>query len=96
VEERPAGRRGNKAFARRDHVVPAKEDTSMTSLRLSASDAAQRRVLADEDPMFQAALEQLAVSYSIRTTLIWTLVVAPITLALLGIFLFVVLPAVRI
>jgi hypothetical protein len=32
----------------------------------SASDAAQARVLADEDPMLQAALEHLAVTYSIR------------------------------
>lgn len=37
----------------------------MEAVHQSASDAAQTRVIADEDPMLQAALEQLAVTYSI-------------------------------
>jgi ABC-type sugar transport system permease subunit len=56
-------------------------------LRQSASDAAQTRVLNDEDPMLQAALEQLAVTYSIRTTLLWTLVVVPLALVVIGVVL---------
>lgn len=47
----------------------------------SASEAAQSRVLKDEDPMLQAAVEQLAVTYSIRTILLWTLVVVPLASA---------------
>jgi hypothetical protein len=53
----------------------------------SASDAAQTRVLADEDPMLQAALEQIAVTYSIRTILLWTLVTVPTALVALTIVL---------
>ncbi|WP_328442963.1 MULTISPECIES: hypothetical protein [unclassified Amycolatopsis] len=54
---------------------------------MSASDAAQSRILNDDDPMPQAALEQLAVTYSIRTILLWTLVIAPIVLTTVGIVL---------
>jgi len=52
----------------------------MEAVRQSASEAAQTRVLADEDPMLQAALEQLAVTYSIRKILLWTLVIVPAVL----------------
>jgi hypothetical protein len=62
-----------------DHPTPA--------ARLSAGDAAQTRVLDDDDPMLQAALEQLAVTYSIRRILLWTLVVAPIVLISAGLVL---------
>jgi hypothetical protein len=57
----------------------------------SASDTAQTRVLTDEDPMLQAALEQLAVTYSIRTILLWTLVIVPAALALLTVVVTIVL-----
>ncbi|MFJ1764064.1 hypothetical protein ACIOD2_27365 [Amycolatopsis sp. NPDC088138] len=60
-------------------------------VRMSASDAAQSRILNDDDPMLQAALEQLAVTYSIRTILLWTLVIAPIVLTIIGIVLAIVL-----
>jgi hypothetical protein len=56
-------------------------------VRQSASDAAQTRILNDEDPMLQAALEQLAVTYSIRAILLWTLVVVPIALVVIGVVL---------
>jgi hypothetical protein len=56
-------------------------------IRQSAGDAAQTRVLNDEDPMLQAALEQLAVTYSIRTILLWTLVIVPTALAIIGVIL---------
>ncbi len=53
---------------------------SAKQARMSAGEAAETRVLADEDPMLQAALEQLAVTYSIRTILLWSLVIVPIVL----------------
>ena len=59
--------------------------------RQSAGEAAQTRVITDEDPMLQAALEQLAVTYSIRTILIWTLVVVPVALVALGVILLIFL-----
>lgn len=65
-------------------------DTSQYG-RQSAGEAAQTRVITDEEPMLQAALEQLAVTYSIRTILIWTLIVVPAALTLVGIVLAVVL-----
>lgn len=65
-------------------------DTNRVQARLSASDAAQTRVLNDEDPMLQAALEQLAVTYSIRRILLWTLVVVPIALTVIALALVVV------
>ncbi|QKV74517.1 hypothetical protein [Amycolatopsis sp. Hca4] len=68
-------------------------DTSRVPTRLSASEAAQTRVLSDEDPMLQAALEQLAVTYSIRRILLWTLVFVPLTLAIVGVVLAFVLQA---
>ncbi|WP_372672961.1 hypothetical protein [Amycolatopsis kentuckyensis] len=62
-----------------------------TQARMSAGEAAQARVLADEDPMLQAALEQLAVTYSIRKILLWALVAVPAVLVVVGIVLAVVL-----
>ncbi|HEY3478728.1 MAG TPA: hypothetical protein VG674_30215 [Amycolatopsis sp.] len=61
--------------------------------RMSAGDAAQTRVLNDDDPMLQAALEQLAVTYSIRTILIWVLVIVPVVLVGAAIVLAVLLNA---
>lgn len=52
-------------------------------VRMSACEAAQRRIIEDEDPLFQAGLEQVAALYSIRRILLATLVFAP--LVLLGI-----------
>jgi hypothetical protein len=51
-------------------------------VRMSAGDAAQTRVLTDEDSALQAALEQLAVTYSIRRILLWALVIVPAALAI--------------
>lgn len=52
-------------------------------VRMSACEAAQRRIIDDEDPLFQAALEQVAALYSIRRILLATLMFTP--LVLLGI-----------
>jgi hypothetical protein len=45
--------------------------------------AARLRILRD-DPVQQAALEQIAVLHSIRSILMWTLVVVPLFLAALA------------
>ncbi|MEC3974719.1 hypothetical protein [Amycolatopsis sp. H20-H5] len=55
--------------------------------RKSAAELAKRRVLASDDPIRQAALEQLAVTYSIRTILMWTLVIVPVALVALAVVL---------
>jgi CHASE3 domain sensor protein len=49
-------------------------------VRMSACEAAQRRIIDDEDPTFQAALEQVAALYSIRRVLLAALVFAPLVL----------------
>jgi hypothetical protein len=46
--------------------------------------AARLRVIRDDDPAQQAALEQIAVLHSIRSILMWTLVVVPLFLAVLA------------
>jgi hypothetical protein len=46
--------------------------------------AARLRILRDDDPVQQAALEQIAVLHSIRAILMWTLVVVPLFLAALA------------
>jgi hypothetical protein len=45
--------------------------------RKSPAEAARTRVLENEEPMLVCALEQLAVTHSIRRILIWAMVIVP-------------------
>jgi hypothetical protein len=73
-DKRPATRGGQRRVRRRPvrnggaglADLQATRGDDMDAQYRSASDAAQARVLTDEDPMLQAALEQLAITYSIR------------------------------